>query len=883
MALRHPVAGLLLLIFVWLLDVPRSLPWKRGALLLVCFFLSFGYAALREPVPPPVPQWLEQASLPAPDKNGELRPPAPLRVTALVEGVTPLPGGRLRVILKELRPAAGENANPAPGKEQEPFSGPEPFLYTGHVAWTWYNPDAIILAGSRIAVTLRLAPQRGFANPGAMDFEGYWHDRGVFFRAWSGTKSAVALLDAPAGLWSGWPRWRENLRQSFLAALPKDEQGKATASSAILPALIFGDRSALTPGQTDLVARSTLAHSLALSGLHMGFAVMAGVACAWALGRIFPALCLRLPRPKLALLASLPFAALYLWLGQAPPSLCRAALMLLFWSLLLCLDRPRVLLDGLLAALAVLLLINPLSFFDLSLQMSVLCVAVIALALPGITAAAQALFPAREYVLSRSARFGRSCFGLLGVSFCIQVALLPLVVRAFGATGLLFPLNLIWLPVLGALVLPLAFLALAVVALPAFAFTAALARGLLYLADLPGAVLMALLQWLDQAGLLLAPLAPRPHWLMMGGFWLLCLTLPGYIAGMWQQRGTAFPKLTGKGQRPLAPANGGKHTLFLQAKRPAGMGAVRLWPVLLALVMLAGPPVWAVYENTRARVSVSAFDVGQGEALLIEWNGPKGSGRVLLDGGGFPSEGFDTGKAILAPCLTDMALPRLDAVLNSHPDFDHLGGLPYILEHFSVGLYAGNGDAPSDALADKENKALARSGLSKHFLSAGQRLELAPDLVLECLWPFAHAAPLTRIKGQEKGNNRSLALRLVWQGVPLALFCGDLEKEGLEQLQLANQARGAPERALSAQLLVLPHHGSASSMVPALYEAVAPQLALASAGYGNRWGFPSASVRKALAERKIPLFDTGTYGQVRVEWERPEACPLVTTARQGRL
>jgi competence protein ComEC len=256
-------------------------------------------------------------------------------------------------------------------------------------------------------------------------------------------------------------------------------------------------------------------------------------------------------------------------------------------------------------------------------------------------------------------RFMRWAVTLLGISFCIQVALMPLTVRAFGVAALCFHLNLLWLPALGFLVMPPAFAGLLLsglgLELPA--------QAALYLASLPCAVLMDLLSWLDGTGLLLAPIMPRPHWLSIAGFWLLCLTLPALILGRGGTR---------------------RGTIVF---------------VLAGLVLFALPPALALYADSRPGVRLRLLDVGQGQAVLVEWSGLSGhgskngnpSGRALIDGGGFASDTFDVGKNIIAPILTDNALPRLDLVVNTHPDTDHLAGLIYILEHFTVRQYLSNG------------------------------------------------------------------------------------------------------------------------------------------------------------------------------------------------
>ena len=799
-------------------------------------------------------------------------------------------------------PAAGAGTD-APGAEVEtdaPVAGSKASApavpYQGLISWTWHRPECLPLPGDTIEATLRLSPMRGAKNPGVWDIDRYWQDRNVWFRAWSGAKSDVVIL-APdaAGLPPGgaattaFARMRQNLLDNFLAALPgyKKQPGMALAAplseaAAMLPALIFGDRSFINAEQTDLVARSTMAHSLSLSGLHLGYAVLIGLALTHPLGRCFPRLWLRVSRPLAAVLLALPLAGVYLWLGQMPLSLMRAACMLLFWTILLLMKRPKMLLDGLLAAVAALLLLDPLSLFDLSLQLSVLSVAALALCLPFISALAYRFFPnppafpalapaggpppdrnfsatgdafgpAGVSAFSATAglwkqaarpvfrRFMRWAVTLLGVSFCIQLALMPLTVSAFGAAALCFPLNLVWLPVLGALVMPPAFAGLLFsglgLELPA--------KAALHVASLPCDGLMILLRWLDGAGLLLAPLTPRPHWLSIAGFWLLCIALPALIFG----RGGA--------RRVTA--------LF----------------VLAGSVMLLLPPALAVYADTQPGVRLRLLDVGQGQAALVEWSGLSGpgpghpSGRALIDGGGFAGDNFDVGKSIVAPILTDNARPRLNMVVNTHPDADHLAGLVYLLENFTVGHYLVNGDQPTPALEKREQAALDQSGLARRTLAAGDRIDLAPELRLEVLWPEASPARETRPPGEEKGNNASLVLRLVWREKGLALLCGDAESPALRAMMDGLHAG----EALAAKVLVLPHHGSASSLTPGFYETVRPELALASCGYANKWGFPSAEVRSALRALAIPFHDTAESGQIRVEWRDPDGPAELSLAR----
>ncbi|MDR2489236.1 MAG: ComEC/Rec2 family competence protein [Desulfovibrio sp.] len=895
LAFRHPGPGFVFLGLIWLLDLPRSGMPGRTALLVSAFAGAVSYAALREPSPPDVPAWLAKASAPAQLRDGEKQPPATVRIRGLVCSSTPLSGNRLRLVLEKIVPANLPEVGDAASS---------PVVYQGRVVWTWYRPGLVPLPGQMLEASLRLSPVRGMKNPGLWDSEQYWHERNVWFRAGSGANADVHILPSGAsGLSFGramaavFAQARRALFEKFLAALPQEEaqaplpsHASISASAAFLPALLFGDRSFLSREQSDVFTRATLMHSLALSGLHLGYAVLLGLLSARGIGRCVPGLWLFIPMPAAALLLALPAAAVYLWLGQMPLSLVRAAVMLFFFAAFTLFGRAGNLLDRVLAAVAVLLALDPFFLFELSLQLSVLSITIIAISLPFLSECARHLFPCslKSKFVSEAGlrppggrdasasggvsegpraglftRLARGSVVLLGLSFCIQAALLPVTLRVFGSIGLCFPLNLIWLPVLSMIVMPLACLGLILsgigMEMPASA--------VLHLASLPCEALMFFLHTLDAAGLLPAPLMPRPHWLSGAGFWVLCLGLAG-----------------------------------LPRRRTSGS----FFFVFGGLAMLLLPPIWVWSADRQAGVRLRLLDVGQGQAALIEWSGLRAvsgegrpAGRVLIDGGGFAGDGFDVGGSIIAPILTDNALPRLNMILNTHPDTDHLSGLLYVLERFSVDYYMTNGGEAIPALAEREQAVLRRSGLKRRALEAGDRVTLAPDLYLETLWPDAAQSSILRVSGKEKGNEASLILRLVWRGKGLALLCGDAGAPSLRKLMAAihkeSDAHGASEYAgitedarkangpLNAWVLVLPHHGSAGAFVPGFYESVRPAVALASCGYANRWGFPAAAVQKALRALHIPLYDTAGNGQIQLYWLDPDAPPKLSLAREGEL
>lgn len=924
-----PWPALAFFLLLCLYNLPRR-P-RLPLLLILCgaFALGAAYAqfrAIEEPLPPPLlRQVAERYLLPQTDRAAL----PPVFVRATVASPTVLPDGRIRATLEGVT------------LEQEGADGSVRESYHGKILWIWHEPRGFVQAGDSLHAQVTITPLRGLANPGTWDTKEYWNLQGVFFRATSNAKAAVHVQRPAFGLS---PLYK-TLYARFLLALPAEDGtplrqlaattnatphthpllreyaalrpramenagkpegigpqesgGSLPASSlrpspgaGLLPALLFGDHSFLSQEQTDRIARSTLAHSLALSGLHLAYAVILGMGCAQTLGFFAPRLWIRWRRQTVALICAVPFALAYLWLGQAPLSLLRAACMLFFWVLLIFLHRPKVLLDGLLAAMAVLALFDPAALANLGLQLSALSIVVIALCLPLVRRATDALCaPKRPAVLPKGAadqpspgrvrRVTRGAITILLLSLCIQVALLPLVVSAFGTVGLWFPLNVVWLPVLGALVMPPAFAGLVAAACG----LTGTAHALLTLASRPCDLLLWALGFMDTHGLLLAPVVYRPGWVFWAGFWLICLYLPVW----WLQTGeTAGHSGTSPAARRHNPAR--EPTLWRQRAR--GLFLTRGGGFLcLGAALCAGAIAWSTWWRVPPGVGLRLLDVGHGQAVLVEWRLPEGTGRVLIDGGSLANTGASMGKIVVMPTLTAGAWPAVDGVINSHPDTDHLGGLLYVLGNLRVDAYAGNGIPPAGPMAEQERAALAASGLRQRVLSRGQTLALSENLLLEVLWP----PPTDHAESPRKArNDASLLLRLVWQGKPLALFCGDLERPALKALmekagaalsaETERPADSVPAEtkkpgALHAEVLVLPHHGSHNSLLPAFYDAVSPKAALASAGFANQWGLPHAEVRAAWAARGVPLINTAEAGQISIHWTSPGEAFMLTTAR----
>lgn len=677
-------------------DLGRSL--SMCAVALACFGLAaWTHLYL-------MPQAATLASWAVPAETGKTPP----RLRGVVEKVQGLTDERLRITLVAVTLDSLPEGETLPGK----------------LLWTWDKAPSRPVEGETWAFSLPLTPISGFKNAGLADWSFVARSQDHQWRMWSkelrGNPEALPHSKAqPAAL------EREALRQSFVQILrygdnPAQAPPALTQAQAILPALLFGDRSALHSHTIELFTKGTLVHSLALSGQHLAVTLLlaAGlVACA---GRFHAALFLHLPRVKAVMLCALPLALLYLWLGNAPASLQRAVCMAGILSLCLWRNTSMTTLDILCAAVLCLLVANPLSVFDLGLQLSVVCVGSIGLlmpllrSLPHMGADLTAAPSPRTALKQKCGTFARTLCTICCISCAIQIALLPLSLLLFHTASPWFFLNVLWLPVLGAVVLPLSALSLGLTALhlPAAAYLCSL------VAVWPCEWLLWLLEWLNTKGLLDEILFVRPHWTALLGYTALLLA----AALLWKRT-------------RLSPAS----------KRLALAGA---------LLLLVGPFLRYGAEASPS-VSLRMLDVGQGQALALEL--PHGK-KFIIDGGGSASPRFTVGQGLVSPTLTYNSPPRVSALINTHPHIDHLDGLRYLRTHFQVQDWQDN-----------------------HTLAAGDQMLLSqnPRLLLEVLHP-----PRDQRYSGENNNSLVLRLVQEGpEGRHgLALIPGDVEHKAIADL-----------------------------------------------------------------------------------------------------
>ena len=372
---------------------------------------------------------------------------------------------------------------------------------------------------------------------------------------------------------------------------------------------------------------------------------------------------------------------------------------------------------------------------------------------------------------------------MLSVTLCSQLATLPITIPAFGTFSLIAPLaNAVIGPVVSVL------LAVSIVLVP-FSLVAPLQAWALIVPMISARCALFLEQLFAAVPGASVSVPPDTVWIYVVPLALLVLLV-------WWPRPQARPMTAG----------------------------------LVCLALLAGIPY--VYWDRFAPPSVTVLDVGQADAILVR----QGSTVALVDCG--------LDERVVA-ALVRNNVHHIDAVFVTHWDEDHWGGLPDVLDQFSVGTIA----VAADALEGAPAEVLNRPGVTYRQVARGDTIDIGAFRT-RVMWPF------DSVDGE--GNEDSLVLLLTFaqEGKHLRmLLTGDAELD---------QEREFVQEVGDIDVLKLGHHGSKVSVDSELLSVLKPELSLASAGEGNRYGHPSDECIDAVKQSGGAFACTIEHGDITI-------------------
>ena len=661
-----------------------------------------------------------------------------------------------------------------------------------------------IRLGDRLWFLCKLFRPHGFHNPGVFSYErhlafegihaiGFLSDEKMWVKVGEGYKNPI-LLRIEA--------WRDHIRD-FL-----EKEGKPPFSS-IFQALVLGEQGNIPDEVKELFITTGIAHLLAISGDHLGIvAFLSFFLLTWFFKRS-EFLLLSFSVRKWAAGLTIPCILLYTFIAGGGISVIRATIMVITFFFSIVFDRERHLLHTLALAAFIILLFSPPSLFDVSFQLSFLAVLSILYLVPHILREwRREEIPIHPKVSWKQKVWQYTQLSLVatGVAMLGTAPMVALHFNRISLVGLLT--NLFAIPWVGFLIVPLSLIA------SIFSF-------------------------------------------FFYPFATLLITVNGYLTVILLKAVTLFASI------PFASISVSTPTtleiiliyllLFLIVHLRKGK-KIRFLFAGVCILLAANFAYWNLKDLFCKDLTLTFIDVGHGDSILIEF--PKGK-RMLIDGGGLHEDRFDIGKNVIAPFLWKKKIRRIDTLVLTHPDPDHLKGLNFIASQFSIGQFWHNGFRVDSEPYLQIEKTLQRRKIDSSALNENTDPKRVDGVEISILNPPAFRSQQTGRRNPVSLNNQSLVMRLQFKEI-VVLLTGDIEKEAEEQMV----KKGLP---LRAHILKVPHHGSSSSSSWTFLEKVKPHYAILSVGERNIGRLPRPEIIKRYEGLGSKIFRTDQHGAITVK------------------
>ena len=251
-------------------------------------------------------------------------------------------------------------------------------------------------------------------------------------------------------------------------------------------------------------------------------------------------------------------------------------------------------------------------------------------------------------------------------------------------------------------------------------------------------------------------------------------------------------------------------------------------------------------------LNIYFIDVGQGDCTVIQT--PNGN-NIIIDGGEGNTEKYDYGKNVVLPYLLDRKIKRIDYMIISHCDSDHIGGLFEVLKELKVEKILIGIQPEISEQFEELVKVANNKKIEIFFLQSGDKIKIENNLEIEVLWPNKE-----NLIQENALNNNSLVFKLIYNKLSI-LFTGDIEKiaeETILDLYSNNLT------ILKSDILKVAHHGSKTSSIIEFLEIINPKIALIGVGKDNKFGHPNKEILERLNDSEIEIYRTDIDGEINI-------------------
>lgn len=584
----------------------------------------------------------------------------------------------------------------------------------------------------------------------------------------------------------------------FLSIKQKIEENYSGRFKELLLGITLGDKQDISEELKKDFENSNISHILAISGMHINFIVLMLM---FILKHI-------IGKRKSSIVISI-ILIIYMFISGLSPSIVRATIMgivLLFSSVV---HRKNDIWSSISFSLLVILIYNPFLIENVGLQLSYIgTIGIICL---------------NKTLNSLTIKIPKYLRELIVIMLSAQIAILPIMIINFNTIGISFFITNILASIIICPIVILGFIQVL----------------MFFINDFLALIVQKILEPLFHILILISKLGTKlplnkiyvgtPNILLIILYYLIIIVIV-QIYKIYTVKHKTTTQIRIKNLINLA-----KYKIIQNKKKV----------IVILLIVFMSLTVFKLYPKD---LKINFIDVGQGDSCLIQT--PLGK-KILIDGGGSSFDKYTVGEKTTLPYLLDRGITKLDYVIISHFDSDHVGGILVILQNLKVENVIISKQYENTENFEEFYKIVNEKNISVKYVKAGNIINLEKNLSIHILFPIEKQI------GENPINNNSIVFKLIYKEFTM-LFTGDIEE--IAEEKLVNLYKNN----LKSDILKVAHHGSSSSSTEDFLKCVRPQIALIGVGENNLYGHPSSSVIDRFKNINTQVYRTDLDGEIEI-------------------
>lgn len=591
-------------------------------------------------------------------------------------------------------------------------------------------------------------------------------------------------------------------------------------TASMLKGLLLGDTSYVEEELKEDFRIANMSHILAISGMHINYIIIG-------LTTFFN----RKIGKRSTKIVIILFLILYMFITGVSPSVTRASVMGVLVMISGLIYRKNDIWTSLSISLFFILINNPYSIMNVGLQLSYLGTIGIMLFYNFVFQLLDTIKLKHRSYKKRKSKWLEKMKEILAVSVSAQIMILPVMLYHFNIFGLYFILSNFFISVI---IGPIILMGFVFIILSLLSISCA---SLLF-PFLEGGI-QILIQISKVSDLPFSKIyMATPNVAVIIVYYILII-LVKYVYFAYHNKSTTTTQRRIKNIISLL-----KYKIRLKKKK-----SITILIILMSAVL--------VFRYIPKELRIYFVDVGQGDCTFIVT--PQNQ-TILVDGGGSEFSQYDVGKNIVIPYLLDRGYTKIDYIMISHFDRDHVGGILSLMEELQVENVIFARQEENSNNYQEFIELVKEKNIKLIMVEKGSRIRIENEIYFDILWPQKKQMK------ENPFNNNSIVAKLVYHEFSI-LFTGDIEEKAEKEiLQEINPS------CLETTVLKVAHHGSKTSTTTDILKEIKPKIAFIGVGKNNNFGHPNNQIIEKLQDYGVKIYRTDENGEI-----------IITVNKKGKI